>query len=285
MDRPIRKNKQNYTGPLACLLILFALLAGITPAFLNALQKVRQIRSLSGYQEEISSLDAEQTALRWESARIYNRTIFRAQQKQDFQYSGDGMWDRTYLRALYSGENGILCRIRIPAAGIDLPVVYGTEAGRMSSNAGHMYGTSLPTGENDTNAVIAGHTGLTSARLFTDLDKLRIEDTFYIHILDEIQTYTVKDIKIVFPDDEDPYLQIIPDRTMVTLYTCTPCGINDHRLIIQGKFTGSVKEGSRSESSLLSRTYHIQLLKTAAIGSLPVCYILFCLFYFRNRKE
>ncbi|MGN0361980.1 MAG: class C sortase [Bilifractor sp.] len=285
MERRTRKNRQKYTEPLACLLILIAILAGIAPSFMDALQKARQLQSLTGYQEGLSELDAEQTRLQWESARTYNRTVFSAQQKHGFQYSGDGMWDKAYMKALYCSENDIICRIRIPAAGIDLPVVHGTETGKMSTNAGHMYGTSLPTGETGTNAVIAGHTGLTSARLFTDLDKLRAGDTFYIHILDEIHTYTVKDIKIVLPDDEDPYLQIIPDKRMITLYTCTPYGINDHRLIIQGIFTRSVKEGSRSELSMLSTTSRIQILKTAVIGGIPVAYILFCLFYFRKRRK
>jgi len=123
--------------------------------------------------------------------------------------------------------------IEIPKIHVDLAIYHGTGDEALSSGAGHLRGTSLPVGGENTHAVISGHRGLPSAKLFTDLDQLENGDVFYIHVLNENLEYQVDQIKTVLPTDLDD-LEIVPGGDYVTLMTCTPYGVNTHRLLIRG---------------------------------------------------
>lgn len=257
---------------VAYLLILAALAAAFAPSFLNAAEMILQIQRIGSYNDDMTSLDQEKTQAIWDAAEAYNKKIYQEQQKTVFFYSGDGENDEDYQSQLQVGDNGIMCDIEIPSLDIHLPVGHGTNSRLLTNSAGHMYGTSLPVGGNNTNAVIAGHTGLSNAKIFTDLDKMKEGDVFYIHVLDEVHTYTVEDIEVVLPEDETPYLQVVPDENLCTLYTCTPYGVNDHRLIIRGVFTKSEKEGSDGENGIIHMENIAQLIKTILIGSVPILY-------------
>lgn len=264
--KPIR------TEFLAYLLILAALAAAFAPSFLNAAEMILQIQRIGSYNEDLSSLNDQDTEEMWKAAEKYNQKIYKEQQKTVFFYSGDGEKDQDYQSQLRVSDDGVMCDIEIPSLNIHLPVGHGTNAKLLNNSAGHMYGTSLPTGGKNTNAVIAGHTGLSNAKIFTDLDKMKEGDLFYIHILNEVHTYKVADIEVVLPEDETPYLQIVPGENLVTLYTCTPYGVNDHRLIVRGQFVKSEKENGEGAEDTIQLENIEQLIKTILIGSIPILY-------------
>lgn len=179
-------------------------------------------------------------------AAKYNRRVEAAQLNTAFFYRGPSEETDTY-RSLLPGAGGVMCVIEIPSVNICLPVGHGTSDEVLETMAGHVYGTSLPIGGPSTNAVIAAHSGSTSSRLFTDLGRIAPGDTIFVHVFSRILTYRVqseKDISVVLPYDGEtehadssdydvPYFQIRQGEDILTLYTCTPLGINSHRLIVQ----------------------------------------------------
>ena len=128
---------------------------------------------------------------------------------------------------------GVMCYIDIPKIGVYLPVQHGTDAGTLEKSVGHVVGTSLPVGGSGTHAVLSAHSGMASAKLFSDIDQLAEGDTFYIHVLGEVLAYKVDAIHTVLPTDTSR-LQIEDGKDLVTLVTCTPFGINTHRLLVRG---------------------------------------------------
>ena len=164
-------------------------------------------------------------------AEAYNEDLYRLQQTEAFHYKGAEAADETYL-SLLPEPMGVL---EIPAIGLMMPVGHGTAESTLQKEAGHFYGTSLPVGGPSTHAGIAGHTGLAGAKLFSDLTKVQEGDVFYIHVLNRHVRYRVRDVRVVEPPDADRYIQIEEGRDLVTLYTCTPYGINSHRLLVTGE--------------------------------------------------
>ena len=128
---------------------------------------------------------------------------------------------------------GAMCTIDIPKIGVYLPVQHGTGAETLERAVGHVVGTSLPVGGSGTHAVLSAHSGMASAKLFSDIDQLVEGDTFYIHVLDEVLAYEVDQIATVLPSDTS-LLQIEDEQDLVTLVTCTPFGVNTHRLLVRG---------------------------------------------------
>ncbi len=178
-------------------------------------------------------------------ASEYNRNIETAQSRTPFFYRGTSEETDAY-RSLLSGTGGVMCIVDIPSIGICLPVGHGTSDEVLDVMAGHVCGTSLPIGGISTNCVIAAHSGRTSSRLFTDLGRIAPGDKIFVHVLSRTLTYRVlsdQDISVVLPYDgkaehadsadyDAPYFRIRPGEDILTLYTCTPVGINSHRLIV-----------------------------------------------------
>ncbi|MDY5333397.1 MAG: class C sortase [Vescimonas sp.] len=128
---------------------------------------------------------------------------------------------------------GVMCYVDIPKINVYLPVQHGTDADTLEKSVGHVVGTSLPVGGNSTHAVLSAHSGMASSKLFSDIDQLAADDMFYIHVLDEVLAYKVDAIHTVLPTDTS-LLQIEDGKDYVTLVTCTPFGINTHRLLVRG---------------------------------------------------
>ena len=139
-----------------------------------------------------------------------------------------------YSSLLNVTDTGVMCYVSIPSIKIKLPVYHGTDEKTLALGVGHMEGSSLPVGGIGTHAVMSGHSALPSARLFTDLSNITTGDLFYIHVLDRILTYRVVDIETVLPDDFS-HFEIDPEKDMCTLVTCTPYGVNTHRLLVIGE--------------------------------------------------
>lgn len=139
----------------------------------------------------------------------------------------------SYEQMLRADDEGLMARIRIPSIDVDLPIYHGTDDATLLKGAGHLEGSSLPVGGEDTHAVITAHRGLANATMFTNLDKVKIGDRFTIEVFGEVLTYQVSETKVVEPEDTDS-LRAVQGKDLVTLVTCTPLGINTHRILVTG---------------------------------------------------
>ena len=171
--------------------------------------------------------DVELTAQR-ETAKQYNAMLSGA---ATITEGGASAPPSAYVQQLTVG--GVMCYIDIPKIGVYLPVQHGTDADTLERAVGHVVGTSLPVGGSSTHAVLSAHSGMASSKLFSDIDQLAVGDMFYIHVLDEVLAYKVDAINTVLPTDTH-LLQIEDGKDLVTLVTCTPFGVNTHRLLMRG---------------------------------------------------
>ena len=211
------------------LIFLVGLSVMLYPSFSNWWNLRHQSRAVASYKEAVAQLDNTQEEKMLQEAREYNRKLAELSSPfTDFAEIPD------YDEILNISGTGIMGYISIPNIKVELPVYHGTSEGVLQVATGHIQGSSLPVGGENTHAVISGHRGLPSARLFTDLDKIVIGDTFTINILNEVLTYEVEEILVILPTESDK-LAIIPDADYITLMTCTPYGINSHRLLLRGK--------------------------------------------------
>lgn len=168
-----------------------------------------------------------------EAAKLYNAKLADKQSGLADGFTSSQTPDAEYESLLNLSGDGVMGYIEIPTIEVMLPVYHGTGAQALSEGAGHLFQSSLPVGGEDTHTVISAHTGLASKAMFTDLDKLEAGDHFFIHVLDEVLAYEVNDIAVVEPQDTEK-LKIVPGEDLATLVTCTPYGINSHRLLVQG---------------------------------------------------
>lgn len=260
----------------------------VGPSFIDSLYNIRQVQTIGSYSEEVDHMDRLDIELAFERAEAYNETVAAAQAVSSFYYQGAEATDPEYESILMMGSSSnIMGYIEVPSADIYLPIAHGTDTETLQSEAGHMYGTSLPVGGDSTHAVIAGHTGLKSADLFTHLTKTQEGDVFYVHVLDEIHEYTVDQIVVVLPEEEDPYLQVVTGEDYVSLYTCTPYGINDHRLIVRGRRSGTIENAAQSGGALRhERINREAIIHTILFAGIPVIvFIAGGLYIFLPRKK
>lgn len=219
------------SGIVSTIILAVIFLVGLSvmlyPTVSDWWNKRVQSYAVAGYKEAVQQLDPDRYNAIWEEAYDYNS---RLNQLAAPFVQHDRLTD--YNDILNIGGSGIMGYISIPVIKVELPIYHGTSAEVLNIAAGHLEGSSLPVGGKNTHAVISAHRGLPSAKLFTDLDELVIGDTFTITILDEILTYEVEDIFTIEPDKTEK-LAVIPDGDYVTLMTCTPYGINSHRMLIR----------------------------------------------------
>ena len=201
------------------------LLYPVISEYINA---KHQSKAIASYDEIASHMSEAEYDEIFAKARAYNDALARTEGAfyQPERVSG-------YLEALDITGTGIMGYVTIDKIGVELPVYHTVETDVLQSAVGHLPGTSLPIGGEGTHAVLSGHRGLPSARLFTDLNKLEPGDLFTITVLNRVVMYRVDQVKIVDPTDVTD-LQLIPGRDYCTLFTCTPYGINSHRLLVRG---------------------------------------------------
>lgn len=194
-----------------------------------------QTSAIQEFSLMIENTDDEAIAAAWEAARAYNAALAGGDMSVLISdpFDGDGETDSDFGQLYYSMLNlsQTMGFIEIPKINVSLPFYHGTSEEALQKGAGHLMSSSLPVGGADTHAVITGHRGLPSATLFTNLDELEVGDRFYIHVLDAVLTYEVETIEVIEPQNTQS-LQIIPGEDYVTLMTCTPYGINSHRLLL-----------------------------------------------------
>lgn len=181
------------------------------------------------YGADTWGLSSEECAALWADAEAYNLRL--AEKADPFSLTEEERAEAAgYLNPLGIGKMGY---VTIPKIRVDIPIYQGTEEKQLQAGAGWWIGTSLPTGGENTHCVLTAHNGLAKAKLFTDLDRLVAGDRFYLTVLDRVLTYEVDRIQVVEPEEREA-LRIVPGEDLVTLYTCTPYGVNTHRLLVRG---------------------------------------------------
>ncbi len=210
------------------------LVISLYPLVSNMYARRNQINVISNYQSEIDNSNEEKIAQEKDLALTYNRKLNQTVILSDpFDPNAISMADEQYYEILNFADDGVMGYIKIPRIGVNLPIYHGTDSNHMLKGVGHLVGTSFPIGGIDSHSVLSAHSGLSSADLFTNLIDLENGDLFYVYILDEILAYEVDNIKVVEPTETDD-LRIVKGEDYVTLVTCTPFGINSHRLLVRG---------------------------------------------------
>ena len=263
--------RKNLSTIILILIFLVGLSVMLYPSVSDAVNRKHQSRAVASYAEEVEQLSDADYQTYFDAADAYNRqlnTTPNAFYKPDL-VSG-------YAQTLDISGTGIMGYITIPKISVELPIYHGTDEGVLQVAAGHLEGSSLPVGGAGTHAVISAHRGLPSAKLFTNLDELEVGDRFTITVLNRVLTYEVDQISIVLPTEID---QLLPTEGMdyVTLMTCTPYGINTHRLLVRGKrveTTESQKhirvaaDAFRIEPTIVAPILAIPMLLAALVGVL-----------------
>ncbi len=253
----------------------------------------RQSRLISTYEEAVSQMKPEDYSREWETARAFNDTLEKNNLYGDaFGTSDTDLTDTQYWTVLNAAGDGIMGYLSIPKINIRLAVYHGVGEEVLQTGIGHLDGTKLPIGGESTHSVLAAHRGLPSARLFTDVDQLARGDRFYIHILDEILAYEVDQIlPMVDKDDMETLenaLQIVEGEDHVTLFTCTPYGVNSHRLLVRGTrvpYEGEEEIASTPVDTMLRAVQNYYMLYLILGLSVTVLVILVMRFLFRPRKK
>ena len=230
-----RKNvKRGYLQILlAAALFLLALGLTLYPVVSNWYIGRHQSRIQTEYREVLEQTDSAEIESIRESAAAYNKTITPGAAEEAYSQESIRLAAEDYVNQLNVSGSGIMGYVEIPKIGVDLPIYHGTGADSLDRGTGHLLGSSLPVGGESTHTIITGHSGMASQKMFTDLEQLREGDTFYLHVLDETLAYEVRAIHTVLPHDAT-YLGIEPGEDLCTLVTCTPTGVNTHRLLVQG---------------------------------------------------
>ena len=198
------------------------------PAFSNYWNSKTQSRAIVNYESVLQNLKPEDYSAMFQAAYDYNDAL----REVDFPLR-DYKQVPGYYQALKIEGTAILGYVKIEKIGVELPFYHGTSDQVLARGVGHLEGTSLPVGGESTHSVMSAHRGLPSAKLFTDLDRLEMGDTFQIIVLDQVLTYQVDQVKVITPREIDD-LQIVEGKDYCTLFTCTPYGINTHRLLVRG---------------------------------------------------
>ena len=223
------KKKGNFLNILLVLVFLVGLSLLLYPSVSDYWNSFHQTRAIATYSEEVANLENEQYDELWAAAQQYNRSLT----ERGNAYVLSEEQKEAYEKLLDVSGLGVMGYIEIPEIDVSLPVYHGTEESVLQIAVGHLDWSSLPVGGESTHCVLSGHRGLPSAKLFTNLDKLTEGDIFLLRVLDEVLTYEVDQTLIVEPQDTAS-LQIEEGKDYCTLVTCTPYGINTHRLLVRG---------------------------------------------------
>lgn len=229
--------------------------------------------TVDNYKKKEKSLSEEQKEEMWKKAQMYNADLAKNQVEltDPFVESKSAIKsDLIYNNLLNIDKSGMMCYLEIPCINVNLPVFHGTAASTLERGIGHLEGSSLPVGGKSTHAVLTGHTGLNNAKLFTDLTEVKEGDLFFLHTLGKDLAYRVIEIEVVLPEETQDLL-IRKGKDLVTLITCTPYGVNSHRLFVTGirtKYTPEEKENAKDDRSKDSQW--MNAYKKAAIIGLAI---------------
>lgn len=267
------------------ILLLLGMCVGLAlllyPTLSDWWNQFHQSRVINDYAESVSSMSATEYEKIWQDAVEYNSTV----SLRPNRYVLDAESKKEYEAALNPQNNGVMGYVEIPSISVSLPVYHGTDSAVLQVAVGHLEWTSLPTGGEGTHCVLSGHRGLPSATLFTNLDQVKEGELFHLRVLNETLTYQVDQIKVVEPKDTQD-LVIEEGKDYCTLFTCTPYGINSHRLLLRGVRVETPEEAVKLfVTSDASRIDPLIILPIVAVVLLVLFSIVLAVFDRKKREK
>ncbi len=243
-----------------------------------------QGRVAESYQEMSARTEEQEREEELWKAEAYNRSLITGTGEKIKEASGEAWDHEEYEELLDREKDGVMALIEIPDIHVTLPVYHGTSEDVLQKGAGHLEGTSLPIGGEGFHTAISAHRGLPGKKMFTDLDQLKTGDTFYIHLMGEILAYEIFAVETVEPDVTGP-LAVCPGRDLATLVTCTPYGINTHRLYLHGERIPYEEEVREEAGRTEPEDFWSSYWWLAATGALSICYGLLLRYFLRSTKK
>lgn len=287
--------KKKIPGIIFGLMFLIGFGILIYPTVADQWNTYRQSRLISSYERTINEMEPEDFRAEWEKARAFNDTLTQNSIYGDvFGEEDQELEDSQYWKILNVGGDGVMGYLSIPKINIKLSIYHSTGDEVLQTGVGHLNGTKLPIGGESTHSVLAAHRGLPSARLFTDIDQLENGDMFYIHVLDKTLAYQVDQIlDMVDKDDVDTLekaLQIEGGKDQITLFTCTPYGVNSHRLLVRGTrvpYNGEEEAATPVDTMLeaVQNYYMLYLILGLSITLLIILLLRFLMKQGRKNKD
>lgn len=274
----MKKKKGNFINFLLVLIFFAGLSLLLYPSVSDYWNSFHQTRAITTYAENVATLDQEQYDKIWAAAQAYNASLT----ERENSYLLTDTQKQEYRHLLDVSGLGIMGYIEIPSIDCSLPIYHGTEESVLQIAVGHLEWSSLPVGGQSTHCVLSGHRGLPSAKLFTNLDKLDKGDVFMLRVLDEVLTYEVDQILIVEPL-ETASLRIVEGEDYCTLITCTPYGVNTHRLLVRGHRIENIKEAKNIR--ITADAVQIEPLLVAPIVAIPFLLLLLILLLLPKQPE
>ncbi len=270
--------KKNILNIFLAVVVLAGLCLLVYPTFSDWWNSLHQSRAIASYVETVEGMSQEEMDRLLEEARGYNERLWQ----KGNRWIPTAEEAQEYRSLLDVTGTGIMGYINIPSIDVSLPIYHGTDEAVLQIASGHIEGTSLPVGGADTHAAISGHRGLPSARLFTDLDRLGEGDLFTVTILGQTLTYQIVQIRIVLPEDTSE-MELYRGEDYCTLQTCTPYGVNTHRLLLRGKRVANNEEALLAAAEAVRVPTYVVI---PAVG-VPMLFILLAivLIFYKRRPR
>lgn len=280
--------KNNKLNVLIYIIAGLMLLGGVGifsyPAISNYLQDISHREAISVYDEAANQKSEDEINAELQKAKTYNENLAGDPVHDPFVPGSGYTLPKNYNSVLNINGDGMMGYIEIPSISVKLPIYHSTTEEVLQKGVGHIESTALPIGGAGTHSVLTGHTGLPSAELFTRLTELDEGDIFYIHVLNETLAYKVCDINVVLPDELEN-LVAEEGKDYVTLVTCTPYGVNSHRLLVKGERTEyNGEEQTQTSKKLFGGKYHYYIIGIA-IAAAVIVLVLIILFIIKKRKK
>ena len=269
--------KKHLSTIILVLILVIGLSLLLYPTVADWWNSFHASRAIASYDSIVANLSDEDYTSLFEDAQEYNRKL--AQLKYPLMYYDE---IEGYYDLLNVTGNGVMGYVEIPRIDVRLPIYHGTSEGVLQIAAGHMEGTSLPTGGESTHCALSAHRGLPSARLFTDLDKLEVGDTFVLNVIDRVLTYEIDQILIVEPTDVEP-LYVTEGEDYCTLVTCTPYGINSHRMLVRGTRTDNAVQDKAIR--VTADAMQIEPVLVAPFVAAPILLLMLLMLLIPNPKK
>ena len=274
--------KRKHISTIFIILIFLVGLGFISyPTVSNLWNQAHQSRAIATYSKQVEKLDDSENKKMLKAARKYNKSLL----KKSDHWKLSKKDKKKYESLLDVSGTGIMGYIEVPKIDCSLPIYHGTDEGALQIAIGHLEGSSLPVGGKNTHCVLSGHRGLPSARLFTDLDQMEEGDIFILNILGRKLAYEVDQIRVVLPEEMSD-LEIEEGKDLCTLVTCTPYGINTHRLLVRGHRTEYVeKKVAEEKKEVQTKKTDIRLMIAGGAGVLILLIIIIVIVIKRRRKR
>lgn len=279
------KSKIKENIPFIFFTLLFLIGFGIMlyPVLSNALSQISYNETISSYEQSVSDENSSLYQSMVQEAVHYNEKLTTSSIVDVFS-DPEITSSEEYMDILNLNRDGVMGYISIPKIDIKIPIYHGTSSEVLSKGVGHLEGSSFPVGGESTHAILSAHRGLPSARLFTDLDQLEVGDKFYIYILDQVYTYQVDQVLVIEPSETEA-LQIQDGKDLVTLVTCTPYGVNTHRLLVRGERVEELAEQVIESESNRDLTINDYVLYIGLFGAIVLVLVTIIIVWKIHRKN